>query len=359
MVARFARDGIAFVANEGGSLVGNVNNSVVRDTTTQFNGRHGLYIAGDNANACVIDNLNTILNGEYGFRDATGIGQTWLGGHSASNGQLGSGLFRTTSIVWYATKIYAVVPGQAAAAATTVPDTNSAVWLLREEGVPAPFSDIPQWVLNGATGNPATAYGFCEGGAGYIGDGRHVHLNAYTEGRQGPYFGDGLVAIGGSPGAGFIGDTLQFFMDDADGVAVLTKTVRLSGSDHGVEIGGPFGAVARFDPPTGRFLPVGKLGMRDGGNGTSYTLGAQDAERITRFTNSSTCAVTVPANSSLPYTIGTEIQISAQGSAGLTLNKQNGGINFVGKSGTTIPAGGLARLVKQGTDTWILAGDVV
>lgn len=200
----FARDGFAFVANEAMPHIGNCNQCVLRESTAQHNGRHGLWIAGDNANACIIENLNVVLNGGYGFCDETLIGQTWIGGHSASNGQLLSGPYRTTSIVWWEQKIYALLPGagHAQQAALSAPDTNPDLWSLREEGVPQPFPDIPEW-------EPGLR--LAEGGAGYIWRGRHIHLNPYTEGRQGPYFNNAAIALGGSPGAGFVGQGINIY----------------------------------------------------------------------------------------------------------------------------------------------------
>jgi hypothetical protein len=201
----FARDGFAFVGNESGDQhLGNVNTSVVRDCSAQHNSRHGLWIAGDNANACLIENLNSEFNGGYGFCDETVIGQTWIGGHSASNGKLMSGQFRTTSMVWHRGRIYALLPGtdSPAIGARTPPDAGSPVWSLREENVPEPFFDIPEW-------RPGMA--LIAGGAGYIGAGRHVHVNPYTEGRQGPYVNNGAIALGGSPGAGFVGRGINVY----------------------------------------------------------------------------------------------------------------------------------------------------
>jgi hypothetical protein len=206
-VSGFARDGIALVANEAMPQIGNCNASVLRDCSVQHNGRHGLWIAGDNANACIIENLNAVLNGAYGFCDITMVGQSWIGGHSASNGQLLSGPFRATAIVWWKGAIYALLPGDGHAdrASRIPPDRDPALWSLREQGVHAPFPDIPQW-------SPGMA--LTEGGAGYIGAGRHVHVNPYTEGRQGPYVNNGALALGGSPGAGFVGRGVNVYASE-------------------------------------------------------------------------------------------------------------------------------------------------
>jgi hypothetical protein len=197
----FARHGIAIVADESGNLIGNANSCAIRDCTVQGNGRHGLLIYGNNANACVIDNLNAVSNGGYGWCDASPIGQTWIGGHSASNGQLDSGLYPTTSIVWHEGGIYAIMPSGVSAGSRTPPGSDPRVWSLRER-TPEAFPNIPRW----GPGIP-----LCDGGAAYIGGGRHIHLNAYTEGRQGPYYNDGAIVLGGSPGAGFVGRGINIY----------------------------------------------------------------------------------------------------------------------------------------------------
>lgn len=197
----FARDGIALVANEQGPQMGNANSSVVRDCSVISNGRHGFYVSGDNVNACTIESLDSVYNGSYGFFDETSIGQTWIGGHSASNGQLDSGLFPTTSIVWHGGAIYALLPGREAEGAGLEPGTDPSVWSIRER-VLRPFPNIPPW---------RRGIRLCSGGAGFLRAGRHVHVNAYTEGRQGPYFNDGAVIIGGSPGAGFVGRGINIY----------------------------------------------------------------------------------------------------------------------------------------------------
>jgi hypothetical protein len=202
----FARDGIALVANEAGELLGNCNQCVIQDCSVRSNGRHGLFIIGDNANACIIQNLDAVFNGGYGWYDATTVGQTWIGGHSASNGKLGAGPFGTTALVWHAGGIYAMLPGDGNSekASQTSPESDPRLWSLRER-VPEPFHDIPRWQRGML---------IMDGGAGFIGGGRHVHLNPYTEGRQGPYYNGGAIAIAGSPGAGFVGPGVNIYASE-------------------------------------------------------------------------------------------------------------------------------------------------
>jgi hypothetical protein len=240
------------------------------------------------------------------------------------------------------------MPGQGQAASTTVPGTNPNVWTLVESGVPSAFPNIPAWTSGMAT---------CEGGAAFIGIGRHVHLNPYTEGRQGPYYNNGALTLGGLAGAGYRGNGASIRSDSADNVLVTDKAIRVFGPAGQVDIGSTVGAVARYDPVAGFAVPVGAFVPRDAGQPMNYTLGGNDIQRVTRFTNSSTCTVKVPPNHEVPFAVGTEIILSAQGSAGVGLDM--GQVNRAGKQGSTIPAGGTAHLYKQGSNTWLLRGDVV
>lgn len=230
----FARDGIALVAEEDGELLGNANGSTIRDCTVQGNGRHGLLISGNNANACIIENLNSVYNGGYGFFDATAVGQSWIGGHSASNGQLDSGLYPSTSIVWHQSAIYAVMPGRAEAARRIPPGRDPTVWSLRERGA-GPFPNIPPWRRGMA---------ITEGGAGFIGSGRHVLINPYTEGRQGPLHLGGGMAFGGVSGAGFTGRGLHIY--ESEGALISTRAAPGAGPERD-ELCGAIGLVwSRF-----------------------------------------------------------------------------------------------------------------
>lgn len=93
--------------------------------------------------------------------------------------------------------------------------------------------------------------------------------------------------------------------------------------------------------------------------GTSYTFVLADSGRYCRFTNSSAVTVTVPPNSSVAFSVGTQIDVLqggtgkvtfAQGS-GVTINSFNSFKSLVGRY-----AGG--TLIKRATDEWDLVGSL-
>jgi hypothetical protein len=92
--------------------------------------------------------------------------------------------------------------------------------------------------------------------------------------------------------------------------------------------------------------------------GTTYTFVVNDADKLVTFTNASAVTATVPPNSSVAYSTGTVINIAGLG---------DGLVSVVGGSGVTINATpGLnlrakfsgATLIKTGTDTWLMLGDL-
>jgi len=91
--------------------------------------------------------------------------------------------------------------------------------------------------------------------------------------------------------------------------------------------------------------------------GTTYTLAATDAGGLVTAANASAITVTVPTNAAVAFAIGTQIgvlqtgagQVTFVGAAGVTVNSFNSALKMVGN-------GGLAVLVKTGTNTWQAAG---
>ena len=92
--------------------------------------------------------------------------------------------------------------------------------------------------------------------------------------------------------------------------------------------------------------------------GGTYTLQASDDGGIIEMSNSSGNTLTVPANASVAFAIGTQIQI---------LQTNTGQITVTPSSGVTINANpglktrgqwSFATLLKRATDTWVLVGDI-
>lgn len=99
-------------------------------------------------------------------------------------------------------------------------------------------------------------------------------------------------------------------------------------------------------------------------SGTTYTFALTDGSAngnypITTFTNSSPVLVTVPLNSSVAFPIGTQIDYVQEGSGlvtispavGVTINSYLGYLTLMGQNTG-------ATLIKTGTDTWDLVGQL-
>jgi hypothetical protein len=99
-----------------------------------------------------------------------------------------------------------------------------------------------------------------------------------------------------------------------------------------------------------------------------YTIGYRDLPQITSFSTLVADAggkhyfgsgiITIPANSSVPFTVGTAILVIASGAttispaAGVTLTQAGSGLT----GARTLATSGQASLVKVGTDTWYISG---
>jgi len=93
-------------------------------------------------------------------------------------------------------------------------------------------------------------------------------------------------------------------------------------------------------------------------SGTSDTLVLADAGKLIETSNSSLTTITIPLNSSVPYPIGTQIQFLQTGIG--QINFAGGGIALNGSPGTkTRGQWSSATLIKRGTDTWVVIGDLV
>lgn len=92
--------------------------------------------------------------------------------------------------------------------------------------------------------------------------------------------------------------------------------------------------------------------------GTTYTFVLGDAGKFVTLSNTGAITLTVPANSSVGFVIGTAIDI-------VQLN--TGQVTVVGASGVTVNATPGLKLrtrysagtcIKTDTDTWLLVGDI-
>lgn len=93
--------------------------------------------------------------------------------------------------------------------------------------------------------------------------------------------------------------------------------------------------------------------------GTTYTLALTDANDIVTMDNASANTLTVPANASVAFPVGTIISVIQIGAGATTITGATGvTINGVSAGSATLTAQHSAvSLAKIGADTWNLAGD--
>lgn len=92
--------------------------------------------------------------------------------------------------------------------------------------------------------------------------------------------------------------------------------------------------------------------------GTAYTLVASDLGKLISLSNASTITVTVPANSSVPFAVGAQINLVQIG-AGQVVVAGAGGVTVNATPGLKCRAQySYATLIKRATDTWDLLGDL-
>ena len=169
LVDGFPDHGIHIYAQESGgpTNIGNANIWFLNRFSSVNNGGDGLHVRGDCANAGTALNGSVYNNRGWGYRDRS-FGNYFIGIESTSNGKHGD------VIAVYGGGNYTCVPGQEAAASTTVPGTDPTVWMLWYTG--APFGDTSTWRTwtSGLTWLSGGAY--CNGWSHF----------SYTEGNQPP-----------------------------------------------------------------------------------------------------------------------------------------------------------------------------
>jgi hypothetical protein len=100
--------------------------------------------------------------------------------------------------------------------------------------------------------------------------------------------------------------------------------------------------------------------------GTTYTFVLADADnKLVTASNASAQTYSIPTNANVAFPIGAQINIIQIGAGQVTINAVTSGTTTVLSSGATAAAPKLrvqysaATLVKVGTDTWYVIGDVV
>jgi hypothetical protein len=93
--------------------------------------------------------------------------------------------------------------------------------------------------------------------------------------------------------------------------------------------------------------------------GTTYSLALTDVAKVVTLSNASAITLTVPAEASVAWPAGTTIVLAALGAgtvtvtaaAGVTINSADAAVDIGAQYG-------VATLLKTGTDTWLLFGNL-
>jgi hypothetical protein len=92
---------------------------------------------------------------------------------------------------------------------------------------------------------------------------------------------------------------------------------------------------------------------------TSYTLALTDAGKMVGINNASAITVTIPLNSSVAFPINSRIDILQVGSGQISFSPTTGvTLNSKGTKRKMFGQYSAATLIKIGTDTWMLIGDI-
>lgn len=225
---------------------------------------------------------------------------------------------------------------------------------------PAPVMARPVVVSGGPTGPSGGPTG-ATGVQGNVGATGPTGLGATgapstVTGPTGPSGATGARGLTGPAGNTLTGPT--------GNAATLTGATGATGMT-GAGGTGPTGPNGGPTGPTGTTGPTGATGPLTGTipinsqTGTTYTLVLTDAFKIVEMNNASANILTVPANGSVAFVIGTIIDL-AQTGAGQTSIAGDIGVTVRSNSGKTKITGQYsgASLYKRGTDEWLLLGDI-
>ena len=100
--------------------------------------------------------------------------------------------------------------------------------------------------------------------------------------------------------------------------------------------------------------------------GTTYTFVLADAEnKLVTASNAAAQTYSIPTNANAAFPTGSQINIIQIGAGQVTINAVTSGTTTVSSNGATSTAPKLrgqyssATLIKVGTDTWYVIGDIV
>lgn len=91
--------------------------------------------------------------------------------------------------------------------------------------------------------------------------------------------------------------------------------------------------------------------------GTTYTLVLTDNGRLVTLNNAAAITVTIPTNASVAFATGAIINLQRIGAGGVTVVGDTG-VTVTGTATTLRAQYSAASIIKTGTDSWTLIGDL-
>jgi hypothetical protein len=183
---------------------------------------------------------------------------------------------------------------------------------------------------------------------------------------------DGAVTTNKHADASVTAVKIAAALKPSGGAGAATESLRALGTAAGTAAAGTHGsqhATAGADP-----LPANSVGATQITDGSvtlaklaamitnaqsgSYTLALADRGKMVEVSNAGGVNLTVPPNSSVPFTVGDSVNIMQTG-AGLVTVVQGGGVTVNANPGLKL--GGqwaVATLLKRATDSWVLMGNI-
>lgn len=104
---------------------------------------------------------------------------------------------------------------------------------------------------------------------------------------------------------------------------------------------------------------VGFKGLPQNGQAASYTLVLSDASKHVYTTTGATYTITIPANSSVAFPVGTVVTIVNTSTNNMTISITTDTMILAGTSTTgsrTLANNGIATALKVGSTTWLISG---
>lgn len=216
---------------------------------------------------------------------------------------------------------------------------NDATPQTRYSGIVRDASDGYYKIFSGATTKPSTTVNFSESGLVY-GSFRANNITSTT-------INSGNI-------------TLDTGSSITIGVTEVLTASNYAGTAASV-VNGVYTTDTGTVTPTMLATGPARSGFRSEINaqtGTSYTLVLSDLAKLVTMDNASTMTLTIPANSSVGFTIGDKIDMLRKGAGALTIAGAEG-VTVNGTPGLKLRAQwSSATLVKLGTDSWVVIGDL-